>query len=53
MESYFATWFENIRFEGSLNLLRSLTDPVITEQSKVTDLEIKIAKNLALEKLHS
>ena len=33
-------------------LLLSLTDPDILRQSKFTDDEIEIIKNLALEKLH-
>ena len=52
MEAYFATMFEDIRHERSLILLLSLTDPDILKQSKFTDDEINIIKNLALEKLH-
>ena len=52
MEAYFATMFEDVRHERSLILLLSLTDPDILKQSKFTDDEIKIIKNLALEKLH-
>ena len=52
MESYFAMMFEDIRHERSLILLLSLTDPDILKQSKFTDDEINIIKNLALEKLH-
>ena len=52
MESYFATMFEDVRHERSLILLLSLTDPDILKQSKFTDDEINIIKNLALEKLH-
>ena len=52
MEAYFATMFEEIRHERSLILLLSLTDPDILKQSKFTDDEINIIKNLALEKLH-
>ena len=44
--------FEDIRHERSLLLLLSLTDPDILRQSKFTDDEIEIIKNLALEKLH-
>ena len=51
MESYFATMFEDVRHERSLILLLSLTDPDILKQSKFTDDEIEIIKNLALEKL--
>ena len=52
MEAYFATMFEDIRHERSLILLLSLTDPDILQQSKFTDDEINIIKNIALEKLH-
>ena len=44
--------FGDIRHERSLILLLSLTDPDILKQSKFTDDEIIIIKNLALEKLH-
>ena len=53
MEQNFATMFEDVRHERSLILLLSLTDPDILKQSKFTDDEINIIKNLALEKLHS
>ena len=52
MEQYFNTIFQDVRHEQSLLLLLSLTDPDILKQSKFTDDEIKIIKNLALEKLH-
>ena len=52
MEAYFATMFEDDRHERSLLLLLSLTDPDVLKQSKFTDDEINIIKNLALEKLH-
>ena len=52
MEHSFATMFENIRHERSLILLLSLTDSDVLRQSKVTDDEINILKNLALEYLH-
>ena len=44
--------FEDVRHERSLILMLSLTDPDIIKQSKFTDDEISIIKNLALEKLH-
>ena len=53
MEQFFATMFENNRHERSLILLLSLKDPDILKQSKFTDDEINIMKNLALEKLHT
>ena len=52
MEQYFNTIFEDIRHERSLILLLSLTEPDILKQSKFTDHEIDIIKNIALEKLH-
>ena len=52
MEQYFATIFEDVRHERSLILLLSLVEPSILQQSKFTDHEIEIIKNLALEKLH-
>ena len=52
MDQYFATVFEDIRHERSLILLLSLVEPDILKQSKFTDHEIDIIKNIALEKLH-
>ena len=52
MEAYFAGIFEVVRHERSLILLISIKDPDILEQSKFTDHEIDIIRNLALEKLH-
>ena len=52
MEAYFNTIFEDIRYERSLILLLSLVEPSILSQSKFTDHEIDIIKNIALEKLH-
>ena len=52
MESYFANLFEDIRHERSLILLLPLIEPDILKQSKFTDHEIEIIKNIALEKLH-
>ena len=45
--------FEDVRHERSLILLLSLTYSDVLKQSKITDDEIKIIKNLALEKLHT
>ena len=52
MEAYFNTIFEDIRYERCLVLLLSLVEPDILSQSKFTDHEIDIIKNIALEKLH-
>ena len=52
MEQYFATTFEDVRHERSLILLLSLTDPDILKQSKFTNDELDIIKNLVLENLH-
>ena len=52
MEAYFNTIFEDVRHERSLVLLLSIVEPDILKQSKFTDHEIEIIKNIALEKLH-
>ena len=52
VETYFNTIFEDIRYERGLILLLSLVEPSILKQSKFTDHEIEIIKNLALEKLN-
>ena len=52
MEAYFNTIFKDVRHERSLILLLSLVEPDILKQSKFTDQEIEIIKNIALEKLH-
>ena len=52
MEAFFSILFEDIQYERSLVLLLSITDPDKLKQSKFTDDEINILKNLALEKLH-
>ena len=52
MEQNFSNLFEDVRHQSSLILLLSLTDSDILKQSKLTDDEIEIIKNLAFEKLH-
>ena len=52
MEEYFSILFEDIRHERSLILLLGLVEPSILKESKFTDHEIEIIRNLALEKLH-
>ena len=52
MEACFAVTFEDLRRERSLIFLLSIKDPYILTQSKFTDQEISIIKDLALEKLH-
>ena len=52
MEAYFNTIFQDVRHDRCLILLLSITDPDILKQSKFTDDEINIIKNLALEKLN-
>ena len=52
MEQYFSNLFEDIRYERSLIILLSLTDPDVLKQPKFTDDETNITKNLTLEKLH-
>ena len=44
--------FEDVKHERFLILLLSPTDPDILKQSKISDHEKNIIKNLALEKLH-
>ena len=52
MDVYFNTIFEDIRYERSLLLLLSLVEPDILKQSKFTDDELEIIKNIALQKLY-
>ena len=52
METYYNNTSEDVRHERLLILLLSLTDPDILKQSKFTNDEIEIIKNVALEKLH-
>ena len=51
MEQNFNTIFEDVRHERSLILLLSLVEPSILKQSKFTDHEIEIIKNIAVEKI--
>ena len=51
MEQYFNTIFEDIRYERGLVLLLSLVEPDILKQSKFTDHEVSIIKDIALEKI--
>ena len=51
MEQYFSTIFEDIRYERGLILLLSLVEPDILKQSKFTDHEVSIIKDIALEKI--
>ena len=51
-KAFFATMFGDIAQEISLKLLLSLTDQSILKKRKSTEHEIKLIKNLALEKLH-
>ena len=52
MEAYFNSIFEDIRHERNLLLILSIIELDILRQSKFTDHEIEIIKNIALEKLH-
>ena len=52
MEAYFNMDFEDVRHERSPILLLSLVELDILKQSKFTDHEIDIIKNIALENLH-
>ena len=51
MEQYFNTIFEDIRYERGLVLLLSLVEPDILKQSKFTDHEVSIIKDIALGKI--
>ena len=52
MESYFIKLFEDIRYERSLILLLSLVEPEILRQSKFTDHENNLMKDIALDKIN-
>ena len=52
MEAYFSTMFEDLRHERKIFLLLSATDPDFSRQTKFTDDETDIRKNLVLEKLY-
>ena len=52
MEAYFNSIFEDVRHERSLVFLLSLVEPNTSKQSKYTDHEIEIIKNLPLEKIY-
>ena len=51
MENYFISLFEDVRHERSLILLLSLADEGILKQSGFTNEEVKIIRNIALEKV--
>ena len=52
MEQYFSNFFEDIRYEKSTIILLSLIEPDILKQSRFTNDEIIIIKDLALDKIH-
>ena len=51
MEQYFSNLFEDVKYERSLSLLLSLVELDILKQSKFTDNEVSIKKDIALEKI--
>ena len=51
MEVYLSNLLEDVRHERSLVLLLSLVEPDILKQSKFTDHEINIIKDIALDKI--
>ena len=51
MDAYFSIMFDCVRHERSLKLLLSLTDPDLLKRSKLTEHEMNLMKNPALEKL--
>ena len=52
MDQNFATIFEDVRHERNLIFLLNLIEPSILKQAKLTEHEIDIIKDLALQKLH-
>ena len=50
MEAYFSTKFEDVKRYRSLILILSLTDPDRIKESKFTDDEINVLKNLGSRK---
>ena len=48
MEGDFATIFEDIRHERSLVLLLGLVEPDVLKQSKFTDDEVNMIKDIAI-----
>ena len=52
METYFNTFFEDVRHERSLILLLSLVEPSIIKQVKFVDHEIDIIEDIALQNIH-
>ena len=52
MEQYFDNNFEDVRHERSLLLLLAIVEPDILKQSKFTDHEINIIKDIASDKIH-
>ena len=52
MEEYFSNCFEDIRYERSVILLLSLTDPDDLIKSNFTEFEIDLIEKSALKKLN-
>ena len=52
MEQYFSNLFEDKRYERSIIIILSLMEPETLKQSELTDVEINILKDLALDKIH-
>ena len=51
MEQNFSNLFEDVRHKRSLILLILIVEPDILKQSKFTDHEINIIKDIALDKI--
>ena len=51
MEHNFSNLFEDIRYERALIFLLSLVEPDILKQSKFTDNEVSLIKDIDLEKI--
>ena len=53
MDQYVNFIFEGVRYERALILLLSIVEPHVLEQSKFTDSEVSIIKDIALKKISS
>ena len=51
MEQFFSNLFEEIRYERPPTFLLSLEEPDILKRSKFTNNEVRIIKDIALEKI--
>ena len=47
VEKYFATFFESVKNELPIKVLLSITDPIVLKQTRFTEHETNIMKDLA------